>query len=241
MNVRILRNGLEGIMKRTIAIVVLCVGLGLVSSSWAADNLKEDAEIIIDKARLVMEEVKNAPDSGPVYDLVRQSAGVAIIPDMFKGGFIVGGSYGKGVVLARKDGKWSGPSFVYIGAGSVGLQIGAQLTDLILVVIGQTTMDSFLRSNFKLGADAAVAAGPLGAQATAATDLYLKGGIYSYSRAKGLFAGVSLEGAGLGTEFDLNRAYYQTTSNPKEILYSPVETPESAKKLFEALNRLLKE
>jgi lipid-binding SYLF domain-containing protein len=229
-------------MKKTIVIIVLCVGLGLVSSSQAfADNLKEDAEIIVNKARIVIEEVKNAPDSGPAYDLIRQSAGVAIIPDMFKGGFIVGGSYGKGVVVARKDGKWSGPSFVYIGAGSVGFQIGAQLTDLILVVIGQNTMESFLRSNFKLGADAAIAVGPLGAQATAATEILLKGGIYSYSRAKGLFAGVSLEGAGLGTEFDLNRAYYQTTSNPKDILYGQVETPESGNKLFQALSAFIKE
>jgi len=229
-------------MKKTIALFVSCVGLGLASSPQAmAENLKEDAEVIVDKARLVIEEVISAPDSGPAHDLIRQSAGVAIIPDMFKGGFIVGGSYGKGLVVARKDGNWSGPSFVYIGAGSIGLQIGAQLTDLILVVIGQTTMDSFLRSNFKLGADAAVAVGPVGAQATAATELYLKGGIYSYSRAKGLFAGISLEGAGLGTEFDLNRAYYQTTSNPNEILYGQVETPESAKKLFEALDRLIKQ
>jgi lipid-binding SYLF domain-containing protein len=132
---RILRNESvwREIMKKIIAIFVFCVGLGLVSSPWAvADNLKEDAEIIVDKARLVIEEVKSAPDSGPAYDLIRQSAGVAIIPDMFKGGFIVGGSYGKGVVVARKDGKWSGPSFVYIGAGSVGFQIGAQLTDLSL-------------------------------------------------------------------------------------------------------------
>jgi len=229
-------------MKKTIAIFVLCVGLGLVSSPWAvADNLKEDAEVIVNKARIVIEEVKNAPDSGPAYDLIRQSAGVAIIPDMFKGGFIVGGSYGKGVVVARKDGIWSGPSFVYIGAGSVGFQIGAQLTDLILVVIGQNTMDSFLRSNFKLGADAAIAVGPIGAQVTAATEILLKGGIYSYSRAKGLFAGVSLEGAGLGTEFDLNRAYYQTTSNPKDILYGQIETPESGKKLFEALDTFIKQ
>ena len=144
-------------MKKTIVIIVLCVGLGLAFSPQAlADKLKEDAEIIVNKARIVIEEVKNAPDSGAAYDLIRQSAGVAIIPDMFKGGFIVGGSYGKGVVVARKDGKWSGPSFVYIGAGSVGFQIGAQLTDLILVVIGQNTMDSFLRTNFKLGADAAI-------------------------------------------------------------------------------------
>jgi lipid-binding SYLF domain-containing protein len=229
-------------MKKTIAIGLLCAGLGLASVPRAlADNLKEDAEVIVNKARLVIEEVKNARDSGPAYDLIRQSAGVAIIPDMFKGGFVIGGSYGKGVVVARKDGKWSGPSFVYIGAGSVGLQIGVQITDLILVVIGQNTMDSFLRSSFKLGADAAIAAGPVGAQATAATDILLKGGIYSYSRAKGLFAGVSLEGAGMGTEYDLNRAYYQTTSNPKDILYGQVETPESGKKLFDALNIFIKQ
>ena len=229
-------------MKKKIAIIVLCVGLGLVFSPQAwADNLKEDAEVIVEKARLVIEDVRTAPDTGAAYDLIRQSAGVVIIPDMFKGGFVVGGSYGKGVVVARKDGKWSGPSFVYIGAGSIGFQIGAQLTDLILVVIGQNTMDSFLRSSFKLGADAAIAVGPVGAQATAATDILLKGGIYSYSRAKGLFAGISLEGAGMGTEYDLNRAYYQTTSNPKDILYGQVETPESGKKLFEALSRFIKE
>lgn len=230
------------IMKKEILIVAFCFALGLVFSAPAfADNLKEEAETIVDKARIVMEEVKNAPDSGAAYDLIRQSAGVVIIPDMFKGGFVVGGSYGKGTVVARKDGKWSGPAFVYIGAGSIGFQIGVQVTDLILVVVGQNTMDSFMRSNFKLGVDAAAAAGPVGAQATAATDLFLKGGIYSYSRAKGLFAGVSLEGAGMGTEFDLNRAYYQTTSNPKEILYGQVETPASGKKLFEALSAFIKQ
>jgi lipid-binding SYLF domain-containing protein len=229
-------------MKKIMPIVASWFALGLVFSAPAfADSLKEDAEIIVNKASLVMEEMKNAQDSGLSYDLVRKSAGVVIIPDMFKGGFVVGGSYGKGVVVARKDGKWSGPSFVYIGAGSVGLQIGAQLTDLILVVIGQNTMDSFLKSNFKLGGDAAIAVGPLGAQVTAATEILLKGGIYSYSRAKGLFAGISLEGAGMGTEYDLNRAYYQTTSNPKDILYGGVETPESGKKLFQALSTFIKE
>jgi lipid-binding SYLF domain-containing protein len=229
-------------MRKTMLIVAFWFALGLVFSAPAfADSLKEDAEIIVNKARLVMEEMKNAQDSGLSYDLVRKSAGVVIIPDMFKGGFVVGGSYGKGVVVARKDGKWSGPSFVYIGAGSVGFQIGVQLTDLILVVIGQNTMESFLKSSFKLGADSAIAVGPLGAQVTAATEILLKGGIYSYSRAKGLFAGISLEGAGMGTEYDLNRAYYETTSNPKDILYGGVETPESGKKLFQALSAFIKE
>jgi lipid-binding SYLF domain-containing protein len=229
-------------MRKTMPIVAFWFALGLVFSAPAfADSLKEDAEIIVNKARLVMEEMKNAQDSGLSYDLVTKSAGVVIIPDMFKAGFVVGGSYGQGVVVARKDGKWSGPSFVYIGAGSVGFQIGVQLTDLILVVIGQNTMDSFLKSSFKLGADSAIAVGPLGAQVTAATEILLKGGIYSYSRAKGLFAGISLEGAGMGTEYDLNRAYYETTSNPKDILYSGVETPESGKKLFQALSAFIKE
>jgi lipid-binding SYLF domain-containing protein len=176
-------------------------------------------------------------DSVVPEDLLRDCAGLAIIPEMYKGGFIVGGSYGKGIVLAHKDEKWTGPAFIYIGAGSVGFQIGLEAVDLILVIIGDRTMDSFLRASFKLGGDAAVAAGPYGAQATAATDIMLKGGIFSYSRAKGLFAGVSLEGAGMGTQSDLNKAYYDMQS-VKSILYGDVQTTPAAQKLIDALNKL---
>ena len=157
---------------------------------------------------------------------------------MLKAGFLVGGAYGKGVIVAHTGSQWTGPAFVYLGAGSLGLQIGVESVDLILVVFGRKTMDSLLKSKFKLGVDAAVAAGPSGAQVAAATDIMLKGGIYSYSRAKGAFAGVSLEGAGMGTDFDLNRAYYETTVSPDTILYGNVEPPVTGKTLLETLGRI---
>lgn len=199
---------------------------------------RQDADLIVDKARVVLEEMMRSQDSAPPTDFIRDCAGIAIIPEFFKAGFIAGGAYGKGVVLAKRDGTWSGPAFVYIGAGSVGIQIGVQLTDLLLVVIGDQTMQGFLKSKFKLGADAAVAAGPYGAQVTAASEILLRGGIFSYSRAKGLFAGVSLEGAGMGTEFGLNRVYYDTTSSPEQILYGEVTVPPSGKRLIEALEKI---
>ena len=210
----------------------------LVGGLPAYGQTKEDADLIVDKARVVLEEMMRSQDSAPPTDFIRDCAGIAIIPEFFKAGLIAGGAYGEGVVLARRDGTWSGPAFVYIGAGSVGIQIGIQLTDLLLVVIGDKTMEGFLRSKFKLGADAAIAAGPYGAQVTAASEILLRGGIFSYSRAKGLFAGVSLEGAGMGAELGLNRAYYETTSSPEQILYGEVNIPPSGKKLIEALEKI---
>lgn len=207
------------------------------AAGTATAQTKEEAERIIEKARIVVEEMMTSRDRVVPEDLLRDCAGLAIIPEMIKGGFIVGGSYGKGVVLAHKAGKWSGPAFIYLGAGSLGFQIGVEMVDLILVVIGDQTMDSFLKASFKLGGDVAIAAGPYGAQATAATDILLKGGIFSYSRAQGLFAGVSLEGAGMGTQSDLNRAYYDLES-AKSILYGEVPTTPAAKSLIDAVEKL---
>jgi len=226
-------------MKKIFTALPVFVAIGFFACTFpVCAQTGEDADIIVDKARIVLQEMMQSKDSAPPTDLIRDCAGIVIIPEFFKAGFIAGGAYGKGVVLARRDGKWSGPAFVYIGAGSVGFQIGVQLTELLLVVIGDKTMQGFLKSRFKLGADAAVAAGPYGAQVTAASEILLRGGIFSYSRAKGLFAGVSLEGAGMGTDFGLNRAYYETTSSPEQILYGQVDVPLSGKKLIEALEKI---
>ena len=135
--------------------IMMCL---LVGGLPAYGQTKEDADLIVDKARVVLEEMMRSQDSAPPTDFIRDCAGIAIIPEFFKAGLIAGGAYGEGVVLAKRDGKWSGPAFVYIGAGSVGIQIGVQLTDLLLVVIGDKTMEGFLKSKFKLGADAAIAA-----------------------------------------------------------------------------------
>ena len=127
--------------------IILCAAIVPV----AAADPKEDAELLIDKARIVIEEMVTSRDKVIPEDLLRDCAGLAIIPDMFKGGFIVGGSYGKGIVMAHQDGNWSSPAFTSLGAGSVGLQIGVESIDLILVIVGQKAMDSFLRTSFKLG------------------------------------------------------------------------------------------
>ncbi|UCF90062.1 MAG: lipid-binding SYLF domain-containing protein [Desulfobacterales bacterium] len=193
----------------------------------------EKSRIVVEEMMLNVEQEKKLPE-----DMIKKCAGVAIFPSMVKGGFFVGGAYGKGVVLKYKNGVWTGPAFITIGAGSFGLQFGAQSVDLILVILGEKTMDAFMRSKFKLGADVAVAAGPVGAQATAATEILLRGGIYSYSRTKGAFIGISLEGAGIGSNTGLNQAYYGNTGNTQVILAGTVKPPESGQKLIAALNKL---
>ena len=226
-------------MKKIITAFLVTVTMSLLVGGLPGyGQTRQDADLLVDKARVVLEEMMRSADSAPPTDFIRDCAGIVIIPEFFKAGLVAGGAYGKGVVLARRGETWSGPAFVYLGAGSVGLQIGVQLTDLLLVVIGENTMQGFLKSNFKLGADAAVAAGPYGAQVTAASEILLRGGIFSYSRAKGLFAGVSLEGAGMGTEFGLNRAYYDTTSSAEQILYGEVDVPPSGKRLIESLEKI---
>jgi lipid-binding SYLF domain-containing protein len=224
-------------MKKIIYFLSVCFLAGMVVSSQAAAQSKEEAETIIAKSRVVIEEMLGSPDKAGPAELMKDCAGLVIIPGMLKGGFIVGGSFGNGVVLARKDGKWTGPAFVRIGAGSLGFQIGVESIDLILVIANEKTMDSFLKTSFKLGGDVAVVGGPLGVQATAATDILLKGGIYSYSRAKGLFAGLSLEGAVVGTQTDLNKAYYDVES-VRSILYGYVPATPSAEKLIATVERL---
>lgn len=225
-------------MKKGMIILGFFLAVCLCAQGPAQGVTKEDADVIVDKSRIVLEEMMLSGDGGIPRYLIEKCEGLVILPDMLKGGFVVGGSYGKGVLLARRNGTWAGPAFVYIGAGSLGFQIGLQSTDLILVIMGKQAVDSFLQNNFKLGADAAVAAGPIGAQATAATEIMLKGGIFSYSRSKGLFAGVSLEGAAMGSHFDLNRAYYGTTSLPGTILHENLNPPPSGKRLTEYLDRL---
>jgi len=226
-------------MKRASCLSFLPLFFTMACCTAAFADERKEAELLIEKARLVIEEMAISRDKVVPEDLLRDCAGVAIIPGMFKGGFVVGGAYGKGIVLANRDGQWTGPAFTYLGAGSVGFQIGVESVDLILVIIGQKAMDSFLRTSFKLGGDIAVAAGPVGAQASAATDILMHGGIFSYSRAKGLFAGISLEGAVVGSQWEMNEAYYGT-GNIKSILYGQVEPPASARRLVGSISKLKK-
>jgi len=211
------------------------MAFGLAEPLPAAEGDKADN--IVDKARIVIQEMMRSEDSQVPEDLIAKASGIAIIPGMLKGGFIIGGAYGKGVVLKHVGNTWTGPAFLSLTAGSLGIQIGGESIDLILVVVGEKAMNAFMENKFKLGGDVGLAAGPIGGHASAATEITLKGGIYSYSRSKGAFAGISLEGAAISNQPELNKEYYGTTGSTPVILEGKVSPPESGQKLIGILNQ----
>jgi len=183
---------------------------------WASDS--EYSERVM-KATETLSEVMQIRDNGIPDELMEHAIAVAVIPNMKKAALGIGGSYGKGLVSHRgSNGKWSTPSFVELGGGSFGLQLGVSSTDLILVFTSDDGFKGLLEGKLKLGADAAVAAGPVGRKAEVATDVLLKSPIFSYSRSKGLFAGVSLNGAVVSIDDSANRKVYGKEVSAQEIL-----------------------
>ncbi len=205
--------------------------------AWAPAMAEDAPDQTVNKSLKVLKAILTAHDRSLPQDLLKDSTGVAIVPALWKGGFIVGGSIGNGVVLRHHGQSWSPPAFFKFGMASVGLQIGVQKIELVMVVMGDKTMDAFLKNKFKLGGDVAVAAGPVGARSSAAAEITLKGGIYSYSRTKGLFAGLSLEGGGIDATPELNERYYGNTSSTKDILDGKVTVPDSGRQLINYLNQ----
>jgi len=166
----------------------------------------------------VLKEIMEAPDKSIPTDLLREAHAIAVIPDMVKAGFIFGGRRGEGLISVKSpDGTWSNPSFISLTGGSVGFQAGVSSTDVILVFRTQRGVDSIVNGKFTLGADAAAAAGPVGRTATASTDSQFKAEIYSYSRSRGLFAGVALDGSALRIDYDANEAIYGKGITPRRI------------------------
>jgi len=194
------------------AVLLLAVAGGGTASA------KDEVKTVKD-ATDVLAEVMRIPEKGIPPALLRNAKAVAIIPGVIKGAFIVGGRHGTGVVLVKgESGRWSDPVFLSITGGSVGWQIGGTSTDLVLVFKTLRGVESLMKGKFTLGADAAVAAGPVGRNAEAATDVVLKSEILSYSRSRGLFAGVSLEGAALLADNDADAAYYGKDISTATIL-----------------------
>ena len=166
----------------------------------------------------VLKEIMEAPDKSIPVDLLKEAHAIAVIPDMVKAGFIFGGRRGEGLISVKSpDGTWSNPSFISLTGGSVGFQAGVSSTDVILVFRTQRGVDSIVNGKFTLGADAAAAAGPVGRTATASTDSQFKAEIYSYSRSRGLFAGVALDGSALRIDYDANEAIYGKGITPRRI------------------------
>ncbi|OGW83284.1 MAG: hypothetical protein A3C47_02760 [Omnitrophica bacterium RIFCSPHIGHO2_02_FULL_51_18] len=223
-------------LKRVLSVLVLAgiASVGFQTTSYA------DAELDgrIREARLVLNEIMAAPDHSIPEELFAKCKAIAIYPNVLKAGFIIGGRFGKGVVLSKDaNGKWGPVAFSTIGGGSWGLQIGGSATDLILVIMNERGMDGLLSSNFKLGADAAVAAGPIGRTADASTDLTLKAGVLAYSRSRGLFAGIALDGAVLTEDNNSNTIYYGKPMTSREILISQsAQIQPSSKELIDTLN-----
>ncbi len=200
---------------------------------------KGEADLKVREAKVILDRIMKQGDKSIPTDLLVKAKAVGIFPGMFKAGFVVGGQYGTGLFCVRQaDGKFGPPAFFEMGGASVGFQIGAQATDLVLVVMQQKGLDGILKNQVKFGADVAVAAGPVGRRgeaAVAGASPYAD--VYSYSLTKGLFAGVSLEGAGIGVDESTNRNYYGSSHNAREILLEgQVARPASALALIKALN-----
>jgi lipid-binding SYLF domain-containing protein len=188
---------------------LLAFAVALLSLSSLPAHAGEEETKLADNSVRVLKEVMQAPDKAIPKDLLQSAHAIAVIPDVIKAGFVVGGRHGDGLISVKtREGTWSNPSFISITGGSVGFQAGVSSTDVILVFRTQRGVDSIVNGKFTLGADASAAAGPVGRTAQASTDAQLKAEIYSYSRARGLFAGVSLDGSALTIDNDANQAVY---------------------------------
>jgi lipid-binding SYLF domain-containing protein len=204
------------------------------------ENAKDETKRL-ENAGIVMDEILNVPDDIP-QDLLDKARCVVVLPSVLKAAFIVGGSYGRGTMVCRtgKDfaGPWGAPAMYALEGGSVGLQIGGEATDFVILVMNNRGMDSLLHSKVKLGADATVAAGPKGRTASADTDAYMRAEMLSYSRARGVFAGISLEGSTLRPDEDANhRLYGKEASAQKIVLESKVDAPPAGAKLVGRLQK----
>src|ERR1022692_1378938 len=215
---------------------VILAGLTFTTALWAID--KEPAKRL-GEAASVFSEIMATPDKGIPQDLLEKAHCIVIVPSLKTGAFIVGGKYGKGYLSCRnKSGSgWSAPATVRIEGGSVGFQIGGSTTDLIMLVMSERGADRLLSSKFTLGAEGSVAAGPVGRTATAQTDAQMHADILSWSRSRGLFAGLALEGATLRQDLDDNAALYGQKLDNRDIVTRRVHAPRAAAKLIGLLNR----
>jgi SH3 domain-containing YSC84-like protein 1 len=182
----------------------------------------------VEAAGNVLGEIQAAPDKGIPQEVLGSAECVAVVPSLLNGGFVFGGRYGRGVASCRTAKGWSAPAFFTIGGGSFGLQIGGQATDLVMLIMNKGGMDNLLSSKFKLGADASAAAGPVGRHAAADTDWKMRAQVLTYSRSRGLFAGLELSGAVITQDKDSTRDFYGRMVPFKTSLTGAIEPPAAA-------------
>lgn len=203
----------------------LFVIVALSLTTLAAQSSDEVRRIA--NATVVLDEMMAAGDQAVPRAIMEKAEGIAVFPSLIKGGFVVGGQRGHGVLSVRdkKTGGWSPPAFLTITGGSIGAQFGAQAIDLVLVVNNQRGLEQLVKNQFKVGADAGVAAGPVGREASASTDVQMRAMILSYSRARGLFAGITLNGSTIRQDRDANERFYGTAYRTGQIVFDGLATP----------------
>jgi lipid-binding SYLF domain-containing protein len=216
-------------MKKFLISSALMLSLSVPAVTLASD--KEDDVSRIHRSAQVFKEITDTPDKGIPQELLESAKCVAIIPGEKKFALIIGGNFGRGVALCRTGRGWSAPMFVAVDGGSVGYQIGGSSTDIVMLFMNDHALQSLMSDKFKLGADATVAAGPVGRQAAAGTDVKLRAEILTYSRAHGVFAGVSLDGSVVQADKSGDSAMYGPDVTRRQILDGKVTGPESAREL----------
>lgn len=218
---------------------LLCV-VGL-SVSASASSGKATLDQRLESSRIIINDIMNTPDQGIPGSIMKQATCVAVVPGLKKGAFIFGGQYGQGVVTCRTGHGWSAPAFIRMAGGSFGLQIGGQDTDLVLVAVNDRGMQDLLSSKFKIGADAAAAAGPVGRNTQASTNLTLKSELLTYSRSRGVFAGIDLDGTVVSQNSDDTEIYYGSPHTFDQILKGNVLPPDSSKPFLRTVVKYFRE
>lgn len=223
-------------------LLLLTLVVFLYSWSFAADETNESkATQRVQSAADVLNEIQSAPDSGMPQEILSRAECVAVVPSMLKGGFIVGGKYGRGLASCRTPKGWSAPAFFMVTGGSFGFQIGGQAVDLVMLIMNNDGMQHLLSSKVALGADASVAAGPVGRHAEGNTDWKMRAQVLTYSRARGVFAGVSLNGAVLKQDKDSTREFYGHMVTFKAALTGEVDPPPASNPFLSSLAKWAQE
>ena len=220
-------------------LIVSALVVGVALPAVASD--RDDDIERIQAATQVFHEIMSTPDKSIPQGLLESAECVAIIPGEKKVAFGVGGNYGKGLATCRTGHGWSAPLFLAVGGGSVGFQIGGSSTDIVMLFMNDQALQSLMSDKFRIGADATAAAGPVGRQAAAGTDVKLNAQILTYARSKGAFAGISLNGAVVQPDESGNRALYGADVNRKDILDGKVAAPEAAQPLLKEIGKYAKE
>jgi len=221
-------------VKRSLVLVLFTL-VGLVGSVAWASSAREDSAERLQNAANVLNEIMSAPDKGIPEEVLDSAKCVLVIPHLVKGGFIIGGKHGRGVGSCRTNAGWSAPAFISVGGGSAGLQIGVEGVDLVMLVMNNDGLQHLLSSKFQISGEGSAAAGPVGRHASAGTDWKMNAELLTYSRSKGAFAGLTLEGAVIEPDSDSTVAIYGKNESFRKVLLGEVAVPASAAPFMAAL------